>query len=52
LRKLQPIDVSQGGFVVLKREEKLRCCLFGLIQNRIVRPSNDLPEGPSRETIV
>jgi hypothetical protein len=33
---------------VLTREEKLRCCLFRLIQNRIVRPfdglQNDLPE--------
>jgi hypothetical protein len=32
---------------VVKREEKLRCYLFGLIQNRIVRPFDGLQEGLS-----
>jgi hypothetical protein len=30
-----------------KKEEKLRCCLFGLILNRMVRPFDGLQEGHS-----
>jgi hypothetical protein len=30
---------------VVKGEEELRYCLFGLIQNRIVRPFDGLLEG-------
>jgi hypothetical protein len=37
---------------VISREEKLRCCLFGLIFNWMVRSFVVLQEGPSRVTIV
>jgi hypothetical protein len=30
-----------------KKEEKLRCCLFGMILNWMIRPFDGLQEGPS-----
>jgi hypothetical protein len=32
---------------VVKREEMLRCCFFGLILNRMVSSFDGLQEGPS-----